>query len=104
MLRVLKSDDEIFYNNLPESERDKLDEKYNCFICSEKIKNEKPLFCYICQKIFHNNCLKNWGIKKNLQNEELNCPDCRNKLSFEQFSIIDLIDTFIYFIYALSQI
>ena len=46
------------YNKLSESKQDILDEKYNCYICNSNIKNENPYFCYICQKIFHEKCLK----------------------------------------------
>ena len=83
----------VNYNNLSESKRDILDEKYNCFICSENIKNEKPLFCYICQKIFHNKCLQNWDNKRHMQNEQLTCPNCRNELALEQWrQKLDFID------------
>ena len=55
-----KSMFEINYGKLSESNKAILDEKYNCFICSMKIKNEKPYFCYKCQKLYHDNCLKEW--------------------------------------------
>ena len=38
------------YNRLSESNQEILDEKYNCILCSIIIKNEKPYFCYKCQK------------------------------------------------------
>ena len=82
---VFESSFSIIYNNLSESKRDILDEKYNCFICTESIKNEKPLFCYNCQKIFHNKCLEDWDKKRRIQNEQLTCPNCRNELSLEQW-------------------
>ena len=34
---------EINYDKLSESKQELLDEKYNCYICNEQIKNEKPL-------------------------------------------------------------
>ena len=45
----------------------------------------KPLFCYKCQKIFHNKCLEDWDKKRHMQNEQLTCPNCRNELSLEQW-------------------
>ena len=38
------------YDKLSESKQEILDEKYNCNICTNIIKNEKPYFCYKCQK------------------------------------------------------
>ena len=54
---------DLNYNKLSESMQDKLDEKYNCKICSIIIKNENPYLCYKCQKIFHEKCLKDWDNK-----------------------------------------
>ena len=61
-----KSIFEINYQKLSESKKEILDYKYNCFICSDNIKNENPLFCYKCQKIFHGNCLIDWDLKKKI--------------------------------------
>ena len=71
------------YNMLPESSKEFIDEIYNCFICNDNIKNENPYFCYICQKIFHINCLGDWNKQKQSKNEVLNCPNCRNELPLE---------------------
>ena len=49
---------EINYNKLSESKQDILDQKYNCNICTLIIRNEKPYFCYKCQKIYHEQWLK----------------------------------------------
>ena len=59
------------YDKLSESKQEILDEKYNCNICFEQIKNE-PILCYQCQKIFHKNCLKNWDIKCKILNIKFN--------------------------------
>lgn len=75
----------IPYNNLPDSLKDKLEEKYNCSICQEFIKKEDPYFCYSCQKIYHINCLKNWDIKNKKQNLKLSCPNCRNELPLDKW-------------------
>ena len=73
------------YNKLSESKQDILDEKYNYYICDSKIKNENPYFCYICQKIFHEKCLKDWEKKRIELNEVLNCPYCNNILEFKEW-------------------
>ena len=73
------------YDKLSESNKEILDDKYNCYICSVIIKNERPLFCYICQKNFHKNCLKNWDFTRKRQNLNLSCPNCRNELPFEEW-------------------
>ena len=78
---------ENIYDKLSESKNDILDEKYNCYICSENIKKEKPYFCYKCQKIFHKNCLKDWDKKRKAQNDKLICPNCRNELSLEEWKL-----------------
>ena len=80
-----KSIFDIAYDKLDDSKRDILDEKYNCFICSENIKHENPLFCYICQKIFHFKCLEGWSIQKQKNNEKLKCPYCNKELPLEQW-------------------
>ena len=48
------------FNELSESKKDILGDKFNCLLCSEMIKNEKPYLCYQCQKIFHEKCLTSW--------------------------------------------
>ena len=73
------------YDKLSESKQDILDEKYNCSICFKIIKNENPLFCYICQKNFHKKCLEDWDKKSRLKNLKLSCPNCRNELPLEQW-------------------
>ena len=68
------------YNKLSESKQEILDEKYNCSICDENIKTEKPLLCYRCQKLFHKKCLHNWNDKCNEQNIKYSCPKCKFEL------------------------
>ena len=75
---------EINYHKLPEAKRELWDEKYTCSICSDFIKNEKPYYCYICQKIFHHKCLENWDNQRNF-NQTLNCPICRKELPLSQW-------------------
>ena len=77
---------DINYNQLSELEKEKLEEKYNCILCSIIIKKEKPYFCYKCQNIFHEKCLKDWDNKCKLQKKELFCPNCRNELPIEQWN------------------
>ena len=77
---------DINYNILSESRQEKLDEIYNCILCSIIIKNENPYFCYKCQKIFHEKCLKDWDKKCKTQNKALQCPNCRNELPLDKWN------------------
>ena len=77
---------ELNYNRLSESKRELLEEKYNCILCSIIIKNENPYFCYKCQKLFHEKCLKDWDKKCKLQNKILSCPGCRNELDIKDWN------------------
>ena len=72
-------------NKLPESKQDIITEKYTCSICLELIKNENPLFCYVCQKIFHHKCLENWEKQQKEKNKKLSCPNCRNELPLNKW-------------------
>ena len=73
------------YNILSEAKQDILDNKYACNICNLIIKDENPLFCYRCQKIFHQKCLEQWDKKKKLLKQNLACPNCNNELPLEQW-------------------
>ncbi len=56
----------VFQNNyeqLPESQKELLNEKFYCSICYELIKHENPFLCYECQKIFYHSCLKGWDTR-----------------------------------------
>ena len=94
---------EINFNKLSESNKNIVEEKYNCKICTMIIKNENPYFCYNCQKIFHEKCLKDWDRACKSQHKDLTCPNCRNvsvienwrkKLDYEENrkQIADLIN------------
>ena len=74
------------YKILSESQQDKLDEKFNCMLCSMIIKNENPYLCYQCQKIFHIKCLDNWDKKCKEENKKFFCPNCRNELPKENWN------------------
>jgi len=50
------------------------------------IKNENPYYCYKCQKIFHEKCLKEWDNKCKKENKILSCPNCRNELLIEKWN------------------
>ena len=43
---------EKHYEQLPESKKELLNEKYNCSVCLQIIKYENPFLCYVCQKYF----------------------------------------------------
>ena len=78
---------EKHYEQLPDSKRELLDEKYNCSICLQIIKYENPFLCYVCQKIFHHSCLKNWDLRQKQLYKPLSCPNCRNELPFEEWKV-----------------
>ena len=91
------------YNKLSDSKKEKLDDKYGCFICLSIIKHENPYLCYKCQKIFHEKCLKDWDNKCRIENNNFSCPSCRSetpiniwnkKLDYEEKrkEMADLID------------
>ena len=69
------------YGQLSAKDKEILDEKYNCFICKEKIKNNKQLMCYQCQNIFHKKCLEDWENRCKLENKTFSCPKCKYELS-----------------------
>ena len=81
-----KSMFDINYDKLPESHKAILNEKINCFICSRKIKNENPYFCYKCQKLYHDKCLKEWDKARQSINKCLSCPNCRNELPLNEWN------------------
>ena len=60
-IREIQSDNidksifQINYDKLSESKQEILDEQYNCFICNEQVKKEKPLFCKYVKKYFIKN-------------------------------------------------
>ena len=73
------------YKKLPESKKEELEQEYNCVVCYTIIKNENPFFCYKCQKIIHEKCLKDWDNKCKSQNQNLTCPHCRIELPLEKW-------------------
>ena len=73
------------YDKLPQTKQDIINQKYMCSICSDLIKKENPLFCYICQKIFHHECLKKWSEQRSQKSRNLNCPNCRKELPLEEW-------------------
>ena len=76
---------EKHYENLSESKKDLLNQKYNCSICFEIIKHENPFMCYVCQKLFHHKCLKIWKERQNQLRKRLSCPNYRNELPLEKW-------------------
>ena len=86
ILALQKSVFERNFEKLSESNQEILAEKFNCIICSNIIKNEKPYLCYKCQYIFHEKCLKDWDKKCKSKNIKLECPNCRNELPIEKWN------------------
>ena len=83
---VKRSSISVILDNLPASQQQKYEDKFNCTFCLELIKNESPYLCYKCQKIFHQKCLKDWDNKCKSQNKVFNCPNCRNELPIEKWN------------------
>ena len=73
------------YNKLPEEKRDILNDKYSCVICMRMVKEENPYFCYVCQKVFHSECLEFWSKAKKETGQIMPCPNCRYKLTFKEW-------------------
>ena len=72
-------------NQLSESKQEILEERYCCNLCEMIMKDEKPLLCYRCQNIFHQNCLENWNNQCQKQNRTFNCPKCRYELPLKKW-------------------
>ena len=78
----------IFTRNiekLPVQQKVKFTNKYTCSICSNLIKDENPLFCYVCQKIFHHECLQYLDKQRKENSRKLNCPNCKKELPLEEW-------------------
>ena len=90
---IAQSSFEKNYNQIRESKREILNQKYNCSICLEIIKHENPFLCYNCQKIFHNACLKHWDERQKYLHKTLSCPNCRNELPLEKWKVFRNYDT-----------
>ena len=76
------------YEQMPDTKKEIINQKYNCSICLEIIKYENPFLCYECQKIFHHSCLKGWDTSQRQLNKNLSCPNCRNELPFEDWKVL----------------
>jgi len=84
-----KSEFSLNLNKLNEKEKEEVEEKYQCILCQMNIKDNKPYFCYLCQKKFCEKCLKDWDKKRKDQNQECNCPYCKKELPLDQWNKIN---------------
>ena len=75
-----QSNFDINYNKLSESKKEIIDDQFGCLICAKSVKNEKPLLCYNCQKIYHRKCLEEFDKVKKKQKLKFHCPNCRDEL------------------------
>ena len=76
------------YNQIPESKKEILNQKYSCGICLEIVKYENPFLCYECQKIFHHSCLEHWDESQKQIDKVLSCPNCRNESPIEDWKVL----------------
>ena len=84
-----KIEDILFIRELTQErlEQSISEEKYDCILCSIKIKDEKPNLSYKCQRIFHEKCLKDWDTNfKTKNNNILLCPNCKEELPLERWN------------------
>ena len=77
---------DININLIDETKKEALNLKFSCTLCKNLINNEEPYFCYKCQKIFHEKCLKNLDKKCKSQNKNLICTNCNYKLPMENWN------------------
>ena len=76
------------YNKLSYTKQRTIDDKFNCHICEDNIKdieNDKPLICYQCQRLFHRKCLERWNEECIAKNKKLNCPICKFELPLDEW-------------------
>ena len=73
------------FSKLSKSLNMNFENKFQCVICKEIIYNEKPLYCYRCLKLYHQNCLKNWKRVEEEKGNDLNCPACKYILNLEEW-------------------
>lgn len=59
------------------------EDKYTCLICKNIIENEKPCFCFRCQKLYHKDCLIAWKNSNEENDNDFKCPACNYELEFE---------------------
>ena len=73
------------YNKIDNSIKEIMNKKYNCLICSQLIKREKPYLCNNCQKIYHHMCLEGYDKECKQNNQNFHCPNCKNELAIENW-------------------
>ena len=73
------------YNKIDNSIKEIINKKYNCLICSQLIKREKPYICNNCQKIFHHKCLEGFDKECKQINQNFHCPNCKSGLAIEKW-------------------
>ena len=59
------------------------EDKYTCLICENIIENEKPYFCFQCQKLYHKDCLIAWKNSNEENDNDFKCPACNYELELE---------------------
>ena len=73
------------YKKIDNSIKEIINKKYNCLICSQLIKREKPYICNNCKKIYHHKCLEGFDKECKQNNQNFYCPNCKNELAIEKW-------------------
>ena len=73
------------YNKIDNSIKEIINKKYNCLICSQLIKREKPYICNNCKKIYHHKCLEGFDKECKQNNQNFHCPNCKTELAIENW-------------------
>ena len=73
--------------NINESQ---LDESNICSICTYEIREINLLKCNNCNKLFHEECIKNWDKECESNDQPLTCPLCRDESPIELWKKITI--------------
>ena len=73
------------YKKIDNSIKEIINKKYNCPICSQLIKGEKPYICNNCQKMYHHKCLEGFDKECKQNNQNFHCPNCKTEIAIEKW-------------------
>ena len=76
-----ESSSEFIFKRLNENNQENLIEKTTCTLCNEPL-NEKPYYCYNCNKIFCSKCFEDERAFKRL--EKMKCDKCGKESKYNK--------------------